>query len=104
MLLYLFHPFIGRGSSHVVPPSAVSCFPGFLPAIEACSLEWKNLELGIVPEEKSRQVQHPLTLRCARMYCPEPRTDAENENIMAPLERFVLFLYILIVLNFALCM
>ena len=52
------------------PSTAVSCFPGFCPAIEACSLDWKKLEPGIVPEESTSSVDSP-------------------ENSMGPLERFV---------------
>ena len=67
-----------RGAGHIIPQTAVSCFPGFLPAIEACALNWKNVDLGIIPEKKVLQVSHPLTLRCARICHPESGKDAES--------------------------
>ena len=71
----------------MIPSTAMSCFPGFCPAIEACSLDWKNLEPGIVPEEKIHKVQLP-----ARVDSPESSKDAKtvlDEDSMGPLERFV---------------
>lgn len=76
----------------MIPSTAMSCFPGFCPAIAACSLDWKNLEPGIVPEGKIHKVQLPLQLHCARVDSPESSKDAKtvlDENIMGPLERFV---------------
>ena len=82
-----------RGAGHIIPQTAVSCFPGFLPAIEACALNWKNVDLGIIlPEEKVLQVSHPLTLRCARICHPESGKDVESgleetsPNVAAPLD------------------
>jgi len=69
-----------RGAGLVIPQTAMSCFPGFLPAIEACCLDWKNVNLGIVPEEKVLQVLQPLTLPCARICQPEATKDEESKH------------------------
>ena len=69
-----------RGAGLVIPQTAMSCFPGFLPAIEACCLDWKNVNLGIVPEEKVLQVSQPLTLPCARICQPEATKDEESKH------------------------
>ena len=58
----------------------MSCFPGFIPAIEACALNWKNIDLGIDLEEIDSQVAPPLTLRCARIYAPCSDKDPESEQ------------------------
>ena len=68
----------GRGAGHIIPQTAMSCFPGFLPAIEACALNWKNVDLGIVPQEQILQVSNPLTLPCARICYPDSAKDVES--------------------------
>ena len=81
-----------RGAGHIIPQTAVSCFPGFRPAIEACALNWKNVDVGIFPEEKVLQVPHPLTLCCARICRPESGKDAKSgleetsPNVASPLD------------------
>ena len=72
--------FTGRGAGHTIPQSMMSCFPGFLPAIEACALNWKNIDLGIALEEIDPQVSPPLTLPCARIYSPCLDKDPESEQ------------------------
>ena len=72
--------FSGRGGGHTIPQSMMSCFPGFLPAIEACSLNWKNIDLGIDLEEFDSQGSPPLTLPCARIYAPCSDKDPESEQ------------------------
>ena len=59
----------------MIPSTAMSCFPGFCPAIEVCSLDWKNLQPGIVLEENISSADSPETVLV--------------ENSMEPLERFV---------------
>lgn len=56
----------------------MSCFRGFLPAIEACALDWKNSDLGIAPEEKVLQVPQPLTLPCAIISPSKTGKDMES--------------------------
>ena len=68
----------------MIPSTAMSCFPGFCPAIEACSLDWKNLQPGIVLEENTSSVGSPEMLLV--------------ENSMGLLERFVLLLHLFIIL------
>lgn len=58
----------------------MSCFPGFLPAVEACALNWKNIDLGIALEETDTQVSQPLTLPCARIYAPCSDKGPESEQ------------------------
>ena len=72
--------FSGRGGGNTIPQSMMSCFPGFLPAIEACSLNWKNIDLGIDLEEIDSQVSPPLTLPCSRIYAPCSDKDPESEQ------------------------
>ena len=54
----------------------MSCFPGFCPAIDACSLDWKNLQLGVVPEENTSSSDSGAKTVLV-------------ENSMGPLERSV---------------
>ena len=80
----------GRGAGHVIPSAAMSCFPGFLAAIEACSLNWKNVDLGLVPKEGNHQPQLSLTLNGTGM--TQSCNHAENglhENVLLPVERYV---------------
>ncbi|XP_031553811.1 zinc finger SWIM domain-containing protein 8-like isoform X2 [Actinia tenebrosa] len=53
--------------------AAVSCFPGFLPAIEGCSLDWSNVNLSSDNEkpntEMSAEVQ-TVTLTCGGEQLP----------------------------------
>ena len=72
--------FSGRVGGHTIPQSMMSCFAGFLPAIEACALNWKNIDLGIDLEEIDSQVSPPLTLPCARIYAPCSDKDPESEQ------------------------
>lgn len=62
----------------------MSCFPGFLPAVEACALNWKNIDLGIALEETDSLVSQPLTLPCARIYAPcsdkDPKSEQQQSN------------------------
>lgn len=64
----------------MIPSTAMSCFPGFCPAIEACSLDWKNLQPGIDPEENTSSLDS-AELSGAKTVLVE--------NSMGPLERFV---------------
>jgi len=81
LLLEMSSIFLGRGTSHVIPSTAMSCFPGFCPAIEACSLHWKNLQPGIVPEDNVSSLDYPESSKGAKTVLVE--------NSMGPLERFV---------------
>ena len=51
-------------------PTAVACFPGFLPAVEACSLNWKNVDLGVVSDAK-----FPMKIT---LTVPDSSKDAES--------------------------
>ena len=61
----------------------MSRFSGFRAAIEACTLDWRNVDLGIAPEDKVLQVHvtQPLTLPCARICHPESWEDAESRRL-----------------------
>ena len=65
----------------MIPSTAMSCFPGFCPAIEACSLDWKNLQPGIDPEENTSSLDSAELSKGAKTVLVE--------NSMGPLERFV---------------
>ena len=69
----------------MIPSTAMSCFPGFCPAIEACSLDWKNLQPGIVPEENTLSLDSTGSSRGAETVLVE--------NSMGPHERFVQLSY-----------
>ena len=56
---------LGRGTNNESFTAALSCFPGFLPAVEACSLDWSCIDLGLDPKAKSKTSGfQQLTLAC----------------------------------------
>ena len=69
----------------MIPSTAMSCFPGFCPAIEACSLDWKNLQPGIVPEENTSSLDSAESSKGAKTVLVE--------NSMGSHERFVQLSY-----------
>lgn len=73
----------GRGGGHVVSQTAMSCFPGFLAAIEACDLDWRNVELGLESEDKVLQVTQPRTHPSAGVYYPEAVKHTEAVHVGA---------------------
>ena len=65
----------------MIPSTAMSCFPGFCPAIEACSLDWKHLQPGIVPEDNVSSLDSSESSKGAKTVFVE--------DSMGPVERFV---------------
>ena len=74
----------------MIPSTAMSCFPGFCPAIEACSLDWNNLQPGIIPEENTSSLDSAGSSKGAQTVLVD--------NTMGPLERFVQLSCLIIIL------
>ncbi|XP_015771685.1 PREDICTED: zinc finger SWIM domain-containing protein 8-like isoform X2 [Acropora digitifera] len=73
----------GRGGGHVVSQTAVSCFPGFLAAIEACDLDWRNVELGLESEDNVLQVTQARRHPCAGVCYPEAGKHTDTVHVGA---------------------
>lgn len=74
----------------MIPPAAISCFPGFLAAIEACSLNWKNVNVGLVPKERNHEPQLSSALKSdtgTAQSCGSTETGL-HENVLSPIERY----------------
>lgn len=76
----------------MIPSTVMSCFPGFCPAIEACSLDWKTLQPEIVPEENTSSLDSAESSK-------DRAKTVLVENSMGPLERFVQLSWLIILTN-----